>query len=66
MQYFSDKFDDKKENEEESDEKKYPNLPAAKLQDIEDIFKQFDKDGDDLISFFDLGNMMRWLQFNPT
>ena len=26
----------------------------------------FDKDKDGLISFFDLGNMLRWLKFNPT
>ena len=36
------------------------------IEEIEEIFEMFDKDRDQLISFFDLGNMLRWLKFNPT
>ena len=45
---------------------KYKNLTDEKKEEIDDVFDFFDKDKDGLISFFDLTNMLRWLQFNPT
>ena len=50
----------------EEDTKKYRNLTDENLEEIDEIFEMFDKDRDGLISFFDLTNMLRWLQFNPT
>ena len=44
----------------------YKNLTAEKLEEIEEIFEQFDKDKDGLISVHDFANMLRWLAFNPT
>ena len=54
------------ENQEEAQEKKLANLNEELIEEIEEIFEMFDKDRDQLISFFDLGNMLRWLKFNPT
>ena len=36
------------------------------IEEIEEVFDIFNKNKDGLISFFDLGNLLRWLKFNPT
>ena len=54
------------EVQEEAPDKKLANLNDELIEEIEEIFEMFDKDRDQLISFFDLGNMLRWLKFNPT
>ena len=54
------------EKAEETDAKKYPNLSEEQIDEITEIFETFDKDKDALLSFFELSQMLRWLNFNPT
>ena len=51
---------------EEDDQKKYPNTTEELREEVRECFDIFDKDKDGQINFQDLGNLLRWLNFNPT
>ena len=52
------------EGEEEKDQ--FPNLTVEMREEIDECFDIFDKDKDNLISYYDLTMLLRWLKFNPT
>ena len=54
------------QNEEEVFQKRYPNITEELREEIDECFDIFDKDRDDMINYFDLTSLMRWLKFNPT
>ena len=52
------------EGEEEKDQ--FPNLTPEMREEVDECFDIFDKDKDNLISYYDLTMLLRWLKFNPT
>ena len=52
-------------NPEEKEEVLGPSLTEEMREEVLEVFKIFDKDGDDRIGLLDLGQMLRWLGFNP-
>ena len=54
------------ENAEEEEKNQFPNLTPEMIEEIDECFDIFDKDKDNLISYYDLTMLLRWLKFNPT
>ena len=65
---MSDKGDGDNQNngEEKTFEDIYPNIKEEMREEVDECFDIFDKDKDDMINYFDLTSLMRWLKFNPT
>ena len=63
---MSEKEGEGEQNEEEVFQKRYPNITEELREEIDECFDIFDKDRDDMINYFDLTSLMRWLKFNPT
>ena len=55
------------EGEEQQDQApKYENLNPEEMEEVCDVFDIFDKNKDETIETASLGQVLRWLKFNPT
>ena len=58
--------DENQEGEVQDEKDELKNLTEEMHQEIEEVFDIFDKDKDQLITYYDLTMLLRWLKFNPT
>ena len=66
---MSEKDKEEAEEEVDNDAKLYKNIQAKDpemFEEIDECFDIFDKDRDGMINYFDFGQLLRWLKFNPT